>query len=90
MGRNNAAAGDFSKILDLKPDFEKALMQRARIYAKEGDFELAKKDLETYIKSHPKDTEAASLVRIFFYYYYTLYKSKKENSKLLFDLAIYN
>ncbi|KAI7847290.1 hypothetical protein BDC45DRAFT_452043 [Circinella umbellata] len=61
LGRNNAAAGDFSKILDLKPDFEKALMQRARIYAKEGDFELAKKDLETYIKSHPKDTEAASL-----------------------------
>ena len=78
MGRNNAAAGDFSKILDLKPDFEQALMQRARIYAKEGDFALAKKDLEAYIKSHPKDTEAASLVSILLLWRCTNPKNKME------------
>lgn len=64
LGRTNAAVEDFSKILDLKPDFEKALMQRARIYAKEGDFELAKKDLEKYLESHPKDAEATTLVSV--------------------------
>lgn len=62
LGRNNAAVEDFTKILDLKPDFDQALMQRARIYAKEGDFEMAKADLEKYIASHPDNTEAASLV----------------------------
>lgn len=65
LGRTNAAVEDFSKILDLKPDFEKALMQRARIYAKEGDFELAQKDLEKYLESHPKDAEATTLVGIY-------------------------
>ncbi|KAI9247441.1 hypothetical protein BDA99DRAFT_525928 [Phascolomyces articulosus] len=63
LGRNNAAADDFSKILDLKPDFDQALMQRARIYVKEGDFSLAKMDLEKYIKNHPKNTEAAALLQ---------------------------
>lgn len=62
LGRNNAAVEDFSKILDLKPDFDQALIQRAKIYAKEGDFDLAKKDLEKYTKTHPKDAEAAALV----------------------------
>ncbi|KAI8338421.1 hypothetical protein BC941DRAFT_422875 [Chlamydoabsidia padenii] len=55
LGRNQAAVDDLTKILDLKPDFDKALHQRARIYAQEGDFDLAKVDLENYLKKHPGD-----------------------------------
>lgn len=62
LGRNNAALEDFTKILSIKPDFHQALLQRAKIYSKEGNLDLSKKDLETYIKLNPSDTEAAALV----------------------------
>jgi DnaJ family protein C protein 3 len=63
LGRNQAAVDDFTKILDLKPDFDKALYQRAGIYCQEGEFSLAKKDLEAYLKTHPGDTSALSTVK---------------------------
>jgi DnaJ family protein C protein 3 len=62
LGRNQAAVDDFTKILNLKPDFDKALYQRARIYAQEGAFDLAKMDLETYLKNHPDDASALDTV----------------------------
>lgn len=63
LGRNNAAAEDFSTILNLKPDFDQVLIQRARIYLKEGSFNLAIKDLEKYVSNHPKDKEAITMVK---------------------------
>lgn len=62
LGRNNAAADDFTTILNLKPDFDKALLQRARIYVKEGNFQLALNDLIKYLKTNPKDEETEKLV----------------------------
>lgn len=62
LGRSNAAVDDFSRILDIKPDFDQALLQRARIYAKEGDFDLAQADLQKYVKAHPEIEEATELV----------------------------
>lgn len=59
LGRNNAALEDFTKILSIKPDFHQALLQRAKIYAKEGNLDLAKADFETYIKLNPSDSDAA-------------------------------
>ena len=64
LGRNNAAVDDFSKILDLKPDFDQVLLQRARIYVKEGSFSLAILDLEKYISNHPQHEESIRLVMI--------------------------
>lgn len=64
LGRNNAAAQDFTTILTLKPDFDKALLQRARIYIKEGQFEMAIADLKSYLISHPNDKEAEKLVSL--------------------------
>jgi DnaJ family protein C protein 3 len=63
LGRNNAAAEDFTKILSLKPEFDKALLQRARIYVKDGNFELAIRDLENYLMNKPHDSEAEQLVK---------------------------
>lgn len=64
LGRNNAAAEDFSTILHLKPDFDKALLQRARIYIKEGHFEMAIADLKSYLINHPDEKEAEKLVSL--------------------------
>lgn len=63
LGRNHAAAQDFSTILSLKPDFDQALMQRARIYIKEGNFESAIQDLKRYLNNRPTDKEAQNTVR---------------------------
>jgi DnaJ family protein C protein 3 len=44
LGRTAQASQDFDKVLSIKPDFEGALLQRAKIKAKHGDWEAAKKD----------------------------------------------
>ncbi|KAI5793753.1 hypothetical protein DFH27DRAFT_143154 [Peziza echinospora] len=46
LGRPSQATADFDKVLQIKPDFEAALVQRARIRAKAGEWELARKDFE--------------------------------------------
>ena len=44
IGRNAQANADFDKVLKIKPDFEGALMQRAKIKAKNGVWAAAKED----------------------------------------------
>jgi DnaJ family protein C protein 3 len=44
LGRTHQAISDFDKVLEIKPDFEGALLQRARIESKNGDWKAAKKD----------------------------------------------
>jgi len=44
LGRANKAAADFDAALALKPDFEGALVQRARLRAKEADWDSARRD----------------------------------------------
>ncbi|KAL1983090.1 hypothetical protein VTN96DRAFT_503 [Rasamsonia emersonii] len=46
LGRDAQAADDFNRVLDLKPDFEEALIQRARIKTRSADWAGAKKDLD--------------------------------------------
>jgi DnaJ homolog subfamily C member 3 len=44
IGRNAQAGADFDKVLKIKPDFEGALLQRAKIRAKNGDWKGAGND----------------------------------------------
>jgi len=44
LGRTVQATSDFDKVLSIKPNFEGALQQRARIKAKAGDWTAAVKD----------------------------------------------
>ena len=44
IGRNAQANADFDKVLKIKPDFAGALVQRAKIKAKNGDWAAAKDD----------------------------------------------
>ena len=47
LGRNTLATVDFDKVLALKPGFEGALLQRARIKSRNGEWDAAKRDWET-------------------------------------------
>lgn len=51
IGKNSQASNDFDRVLELKPDFESALLQRSRLKARSAHWEDALKDLE---RSHKK------------------------------------
>ncbi|KIV96798.1 hypothetical protein PV10_00615 [Exophiala mesophila] len=44
LGRSLQAAADFNKVLSLKPDFEPALTQRAKLRARNGEWASARED----------------------------------------------
>jgi DnaJ family protein C protein 3 len=46
LGRTAQATQDFDKVLTIEPGFEGALLQRAKIKAKNGEWEAAKKDYD--------------------------------------------
>ncbi|KAG4303733.1 hypothetical protein PCANB_000224 [Pneumocystis canis] len=46
LGRNHLAIDDFTKVLDLKPEFGSALLQRGKLRARLGDWENAIQDLK--------------------------------------------
>jgi DnaJ family protein C protein 3 len=48
LGRTVQATHDFDKVLEIKPGFEGALVQRAKIKAKNGEWDAAKKDFITH------------------------------------------
>ncbi|CAG8516193.1 9066_t:CDS:2 [Scutellospora calospora] len=62
LERSSSALQDFSTILQLKPDFDKALLQRAKIYVKEGSLTEAKSDLQKYLQKNEYDTEGQKLL----------------------------
>ncbi|KAL1918823.1 uncharacterized protein VTP21DRAFT_2845 [Calcarisporiella thermophila] len=62
LGKHRAALDDFSKILSLKPDFEQALLQRAKLLAQEGSFDEAERDLRKFLGMRAKDGEATQLL----------------------------
>ncbi|KAK2747901.1 hypothetical protein FQN57_001492 [Myotisia sp. PD_48] len=58
LGKHSKATQDFNLVLKLKPGFEGALVQRARLRTKAGDWAGAQKDLEaTGKQTSPELTE---------------------------------
>ncbi|KAN0064556.1 hypothetical protein ACQY0O_002184 [Thecaphora frezii] len=48
LGRTSSALADFQSLLDLNPSFEKARLQRAKIYLKEGELDKAKAEMKQW------------------------------------------
>ncbi|KAF3931728.1 hypothetical protein ABW19_dt0207436 [Dactylella cylindrospora] len=67
LGRNSQAADDFNKVLQMKPDFEAALLQRARMKLRAGDWAGARKDFKSVESDRKKELgdvdKAESLVK---------------------------
>jgi len=61
LGRSSSALDDFERIVQLNPAFAQAHYQKAKILAKEGDFDQAGKELKAFGKSK-SDPEAEELV----------------------------
>jgi len=51
LGKTAQAQSDFDRVLELKPGFEGALVQRAKIRARKADWAAARKDYESAGKS---------------------------------------
>ena len=47
LGKDSLANTDFNKALELKPDFEGALLQRAKLKSRNADWAAARKDYKT-------------------------------------------
>ncbi|CAG8592954.1 10642_t:CDS:2 [Paraglomus occultum] len=62
LSRSVAALEDFTKILELKPDFDQARLHRAKIYIKEGSLKEARRDLKEYLTKNANDAEAKKLL----------------------------
>lgn len=62
LGRMAQAAQDFDKVLIIKPGHEPALSQRAKIRAKNGDWESAKQDYLSLGASQGAEEELANLI----------------------------
>ena len=54
LGRNAQASQDFDKVLSIRPDFEGALLQRAKLKSRNADWALAKED---YMKAKKTESE---------------------------------
>ena len=51
LGKNAQASQDFDRVLSIRPDFEGALLQRAKIKSRNADWKGAREDYETAGKS---------------------------------------
>lgn len=59
LGRNEKASSDFDRVLTIRPDFEGALLQRAKIKSRNADWSAAKED---YVKA--KKTTSADYAQL--------------------------
>lgn len=57
LGRTVQAAADFDKVLAIKPGFEGALVQRAKIRARNGEWDAAEKDYLAHGNSEEELTQ---------------------------------
>ncbi|CAF1043806.1 unnamed protein product [Rotaria sordida] len=58
MGKSKAALPDLNKVIELKPDFLAARMQRGNLLLKQGDFDEAQVDFESILTSDSSNSEA--------------------------------
>ena len=59
LGRNEKAGSDFDRVLTIRPDFEGALLQRAKLMSRNADWTAAKAD---FVRA--KKTESSDYVQL--------------------------
>ncbi|XP_057709531.1 dnaJ homolog subfamily C member 3a [Corythoichthys intestinalis] len=58
MGKSKSALPDLSKVIELKPDFTSARLQRGNLLLKQGKLDEAESDFRNVLKVHPSEKEA--------------------------------
>ncbi|KAG5457344.1 MAG: hypothetical protein BJ554DRAFT_2671, partial [Olpidium bornovanus] len=59
LGRHSAALSDFDRVIELKPDFNQAIVQRAKILLRQGDLDQVAKDAKDVLRLGGDGIEAA-------------------------------
>uniref|UniRef100_A0A3Q3FX04 DnaJ homolog subfamily C member 3 n=1 Tax=Labrus bergylta TaxID=56723 RepID=A0A3Q3FX04_9LABR len=57
MGKSRSALPDLSKVIELKPDFTSARLQRGNLLLKQGRLDEAESDFKKVLKTNPSDKE---------------------------------
>uniref|UniRef100_A0A8C7YCY4 DnaJ homolog subfamily C member 3 n=1 Tax=Oryzias sinensis TaxID=183150 RepID=A0A8C7YCY4_9TELE len=57
MGKSKSALPDLSRVIELKPDFTSARLQRGNLLLKQGKLDEAESDFKKVLKSNPSDKE---------------------------------
>ncbi|KAG7256372.1 hypothetical protein CRUP_002034 [Coryphaenoides rupestris] len=57
MGKSKSALPDLSRVIELKPDFTSARLQRGNLLLKQGNLDEAESDFKRVLKSSPTDQE---------------------------------
>uniref|UniRef100_A0AAQ4QQW7 DnaJ homolog subfamily C member 3 n=1 Tax=Gasterosteus aculeatus aculeatus TaxID=481459 RepID=A0AAQ4QQW7_GASAC len=57
MGKSKSALPDLSRVIELKPDFTSARLQRGNLLLKQGGLDEAESDFKKVLKSNPSDKE---------------------------------
>ncbi|XP_035995138.1 dnaJ homolog subfamily C member 3a isoform X2 [Fundulus heteroclitus] len=57
MGKSKSALPDLSRVIELKPDFTSARLQRGNLLLKQGKLDEAESDFKRVLKSNPSDKE---------------------------------
>ncbi|XP_044071958.1 dnaJ homolog subfamily C member 3a isoform X2 [Siniperca chuatsi] len=57
MGKSKSALPDLSRVIELKPDFTSARLQRGNLLLKQGRLDEAESDFKKVLKSNPSDKE---------------------------------
>uniref|UniRef100_A0AAV2JX07 DnaJ homolog subfamily C member 3 n=1 Tax=Knipowitschia caucasica TaxID=637954 RepID=A0AAV2JX07_KNICA len=66
LGKSKSALPDLAKVIELKPDFTSARLQRGNLLLKHGKLDEAESDFKKVLKSNPSEkeqTEAQSLLQ---------------------------
>ncbi|KAJ9083633.1 hypothetical protein DSO57_1032774 [Entomophthora muscae] len=63
LGRNQVAIEDLTRLLSLKPDFTKGLLQRGKLHLKLGNFNEALGDVTKFSESSPGNAQASELLK---------------------------
>lgn len=64
LGKSKSALPDLDKVMELKPDFTAARLQRGNVLLKQGKLQDAKEDFETVIQKEPTNEEAIQQIHL--------------------------
>ncbi|XP_071159834.1 dnaJ homolog subfamily C member 3-like [Mytilus edulis] len=64
LGKSKSALPDLDKVMELKPDFTAARLQRGNVLLKQGKLQEARQDYETVLKKDPSNEEAQQQLQL--------------------------
>ena len=88
LGKSKSALPDLSKVIELKPDFTAARLQRGNVLLKQGRLPEAREDYETVLKKEPANEEAIQQLQLLAPIHSDILSAKDFHRNKQYDAAI--